>query len=96
MSQDTDTTANFVQTEDLKILTVSNLLEDFKQYPGNAEVAVAMHGINLSIPVGYVTHAKCDNGKEFVLLVVAPAAMKRAYDFLEKMEAKNTQEHTQQ
>lgn len=88
MSENTDETNNGeVMADPTKILTIEHMLTDFAGYDGNAEVAMALHGVNMTIPIGYVTSAQCDNGKKYVLMVVAPSTVKRALAFVKEKEA---------
>ncbi|MEO6077593.1 MAG: hypothetical protein ABIP54_02290 [Candidatus Andersenbacteria bacterium] len=70
-----------------KMLTVETLIAELQKHPLTAEVAVAMISVNITIPIGFITTADCDNNKQFTLMMVSAEACKRGIEYAERSKA---------
>lgn len=76
--------------EELKMLTVRTLLRDLRDYDMDAEVAVLIEGVPVSLPIRAITKAEAaidDQLKKYVLMILSPYTVQTAMEFVQKSEA---------
>ncbi len=80
------------QNDTMPLLTLKQFRMDTLQFDKNAEVAVAVHGLGIVIPVGYLTQAVCAGDKKYVLAVVSEASLRNALSYLDEQNTETAKE----
>lgn len=80
-----------------QLLTVATLIKDLQDFSQDAEVAVIMHGIPVTLPIGFITKAQATNEdkalKNYVLFVVSAQDITKALSVAQGQELMEASAH---
>ncbi len=73
-----------IDADQLPILTVAQLIKDLASFPQDSEVVSALVGVGMTIPIVQAVSIDSEEGKELTVLMISPAAAKRAIMYAEE------------